>query len=543
MTAALAVGAIHLALVQPNHPAALTPRALLVFPLELPVILLGLVLARGALCRAMRALVGGSLTAMSVLKLADFAANAAYVRPFNPVLDMHLLPASWRMLSGAVGLPAALAAVAALVVGLALLGAALWWAAGRIARIDPPRGLRVAAAVLLAPAAILALLDAAREVSPVDPPGAAFTGRLAWEHLRDGLRSGGDLARFRAEAAGDGFADLPGSGLMPALQGADVFLVFVESYGRAALENPLYAPTITATLEGIEERLAARGLAMRSGFLTAPMVGGQSWLAHASVLSGLWIDNQRRYAALLASPRRTLLHLARRAGWRTVAVMPAITLAWPESGYFGYDRVLAADDLQYRGLPFNWVTMPDQFTLAQFERLALAEAPRAPVFAEIALISSHAPWTPIPPLIPWDEVGDGRVFDPHAVAGEPPSVVWRDQDRVRDQYRQALDYTLRVVGGFAERRADTALLIVVLGDHQPAAFVSGDPSGRDVPIHVIGARDQVALLEGWDWTPGLIPAQDAPAWPMSAFRDRFLAAFGSAAPPVSQAAGPAARLP
>ena len=44
--------------------------------------------------------------------------------------------------------------------------------------------------------------------------------------------------------------------------------------------------------------------------------------------------------------------------------MPAITLAWPEAGYFGYDRVLAAHDLGYRGLPFNWVTMPDQFTLA-----------------------------------------------------------------------------------------------------------------------------------------------------------------------------------
>ena len=111
---------------------------------------------------------------------------------------------------------------------------------------------------------------------------------------------------------------------------------------------------------------------MRSGFLTAPMVGGQSWLAHASLLSGLWIDNQGRYRALLASPRRTLLHLAQAAGWRTAAVMPAITLAWPEAGYFGYDRVLAAADLGYRGLPFNWVTMPDQFTLG----VVPAPAPR-----------------------------------------------------------------------------------------------------------------------------------------------------------------------
>ena len=40
----------------------------------------------------------------------------------------------------------------------------------------------------------------------------------------------------------------------------------------------------------------------------------------------------------LSSPRRTLLHLAQDAGWQTAAVMPAITLAWPEAQYFGYDR-------------------------------------------------------------------------------------------------------------------------------------------------------------------------------------------------------------
>ena len=114
--------------------------------------------------------------------------------------------------------------------------------------------------------------------------------------------------------------------------------------------------------------------------------------------------------------------------------------------------MLAAADLGYRGKPFNWVTMPDQFTLAAFERELLDPGPRPPVFAEIALISSHAPWTPIPPLLPWEALGDGRVFDAYATAGDPPEVVWRDPDRVREQYRRALDYVLRAVGGFAERQ-------------------------------------------------------------------------------------------
>ena len=271
--------------------------------------------------------------------------------------------------------------------------------------------------------------------------------------------------------------------------------------------------------------MALAGLAMRSGFLTAPIVGGQSWLARASLLSGLRIDNQARYRALVASPRRTLLHLAQAAGWRTAAVVPAITLPWPEAGYFGYDRVLAAADLGYRGKPFNWVTMPDQFTLAAFERRLLDPEPRPPVFAEIALISSHAPWTPIPPLLPWEALGDGEVFDPYATAGDPPEVVWRDPDRVREQYRRALDYTLEVVASFAERHAADAPLIVVLGDHQPAPFVSGDPTGRDVPVHVIGAPSALARLDGWGWSEGLVPRPSVAAWPMAAFRDRFLAAF------------------
>ncbi len=514
-TLILATAILYALLAAPNPPDALRPAALLVFPLELPALLLLLLLFPG---RVPRAGVTAALTAATALRLADIAAFTAYARPFNPAFDLGLVPASWRLLSGTVGVPAALAATLALAAALALVAAAIWWATGRVARAAPTR--RAPLALLLLPALALPALDAARRA---DPPGAAQTARFAFEHARDAIAGRADLARFRAEAARDPKADGPQFG---ALAGTDVFVVFVESYGRSALENPLYAPTITATLARAEAGLAAAGLATRSGFLTAPMVGGQSWLAHGSLLSGLLLDTDARYRALLESPRKSLTHLAKAAGWRVVAVMPAITLAWPEADYFGYDQILAAADLGYKGKPFNWVTMPDQFTLAAFERLSLSE-PRPPVFAEIALISSHAPWTPIPPLLPWDALGDGHVFDAAAVAGEPPEIVWRDQARVRDQYRRALDYSLSTVFGFAQRRAATRPLIVVLGDHQPASFVSGDPVGRDVPIHVIGPPETLSRIDGWHWTPGLVPAPDAPVWPMEGFRDRFLDAFAA----------------
>ena len=71
------------------------------------------------------------------------------------------------------------------------------------------------------------------------------------------------------------------------------------------------------------------------------------------------------------------------------------------------------------------------------------------------------------------------------------------------------------------------LVVVMLGDHQPATIVSGEDAGRDVPISLI-TRDQAVFdkMSGWGWSAGLRPETDAPVWRMDAFRDRFLAAYG-----------------
>jgi hypothetical protein len=533
-SAVAAVALLYLLLALPNQPGVFTPAGLRRFPLELPAILLLLMATPARLLGPLRTVLAATLTVVTALKLADLGTETAFLRPFNPVLDGNLISAAWRLGSGSVGRPFALGAVLALVATLALLTCATWWAIGRIARLAPARKPVLAALAL--PALLVAGLDAS---GARNPPGYARTSQMAWQHLRDGWHARDNLAHFRTLAAADAYAGLPPGSILPALRGTDVLLVFVESYGRSALGNPRYGPTTAAALRDSEAEITAAGFAARSGFLTAPIVGGQSWLAHASVLSGLSIDNEGRYRALLESPRRTLLHLAREAGWQTAAVMPAMTFAWPEADYFGYDHVLAAADLGYQGLPFDWVTMPDQFTLASFERRLLAPRPRKPVFAEIALISSHAPWTPLPSLLPWDAIGDGAVYGGAATASDAASVVWLDEDRVRDQYRQSSSYVLRVIGGFAARRAADPPLIFVLGDHQPVSFVSEDSTNRDVPIHVIGPPSAISRLDAWGWTPGMVPAPATPAWPMDAFRDHFLAAFGTeTVPHVQSAAAP-----
>ena len=172
-------------------------------------------------------------------------------------------------------------------------------------------------------------------------------------------------------------------------------LAFLESYGISALDDSVYASVILSRLGDLERRMAASGLHIATGSLVAPTQGGQSWFSHGTLLSGLWLDNQLKYDLLLTSDRETLVDDFRRAGYETVVLMPAITLAWPEGRWFGYDEIYAHRDIDYAGPPLNWVTMPDQFTWSFLERTVRVRAEGRPLFAEVGLISSHAPWTPI----------------------------------------------------------------------------------------------------------------------------------------------------
>jgi hypothetical protein len=522
---ALAIVPIWLALIQPNHPQAMTWGAFAMFPLELPAVLLLLaVLPPAAIgTRVIRALIVVAMVLLVAWKAADAAAFTAFNRGFNPLIDAHLADAALRLASGAIGPVATAAAALGAALAVVLAAWVLWWATGVWAalRLSPPWRPVTGIAVALAAAVAVAEIGQAMRVwaLPVQPPGAAFTARLGVERVALIRRTLAEMRAFTAAAAEDPFARVPG--LFDRAEGADILIVYIESYARSSMDVPLYGDTHLPTLRAAEPRLAASGLAVTSGWLTSPIAGGQSWLAHGTLASGLTTDTQGRYGAMLAAPRRTLFHFAREAGFHTLAVAPAVVLPWPEADLLGFDTVWNAAALEYRGQPFNWVTMPDQFTLATLDRMR-PDLTEAPVFAQVALISSHAPWTPVPRLIPWEDIGDGTEFDAMAAEGPTPPEVWADRDRVRDFYRRSLDYSLQVVFDWATLPRARPTLLVVLGDHAPAPFVALTDS-RDVPVHLIGPPDLIAAFADWDWTPGLIPDEGAPVWPMADFRDRFLA--------------------
>jgi hypothetical membrane protein len=525
VTTALACLLVLFVLVAPSG-ANLTPAAFLRIPVE-GLLGVALVLALPARARKVgAALVGVALGLLAMVKIVDLGFFAVLDRPFDPVLDWTFLDAAVEFLTRSIGRVGAIGSVvAAAVLAVAVL-ILMTLSVLRVTRVVVRHRTTATRTVAVLGVAWVACAVLGMQIVP-DVQVAAHTYYDRLVQVRAGLQ---DQNAFAAEAAVDVVRDTPGEDLLTALRGKDVIVAFVESYGRVAVEDPTLAPQVGAVLDAGNRRLRAAGFASRSAFLTSPTVTGISWLAHSTLQSGLWIDNQRRYGNLLASDRLTLSLAFRRAGWRTVAVAPANNRDWPEgASFYGYDRIYDARNLGYRGSAFSFASIPDQYTLSAFERAERATPDRTPVMAEIDLLSSHAPWAPIPQIIDWDHVGDGSVFGAPTGAGDPADIVLkRDRTRVRTDYQRSIEYSLNTLISYAETHGDDDLVLVFLGDHQPAPVITGEGASRDVPITIV-ARDRTVLdrISGWGWQDGLKPGPQAPVWRMDTFRDRFLNAFGS----------------
>lgn len=474
-------------------------------------------------------------TLIVVLNVADLAIRDVLARPLNPFLDVQLLAPVTNLLTGMFGTVLGWLASVALAVAPFLIGVLVYVLLRRA-----QRGLedRIVRRVTLAGcAAFLAWFavgqpllggvwnDERRLVDVHATQVVAGYVRAARETVRG-------IAEITAAMAHDRFDAVPATALLDRLGGADVVLVFFESYGRSAIEMPRYAKATAATLEAFDHRLTGRGLVSASAWLTSPTVGGQSWLANGTFTSGLWLPDQGRYDTAMRSPRLTFARAFARAGYRTVAIKPAVTLPWPDGATQGFARIYAAYDLGYAGLSYNWVEMPDQYTLSAFQR---AEPRRAsqPLFAEVSLISSHSPWTPIPPVLnDWDSIGDGRVFSQWAESGYTPEEVWRDEELTQKQYGLSIEYVLKVLSGYAERYVDSQTLLIIVGDHQPPVFVTGDGAGAQVPIHIISGDPRlVAPFMAAGFTPGMRPAPGLAPRRMDWFRDFFFEVFSAGATP------------
>jgi hypothetical protein len=525
----LAFAAVWIALIAPDRLEQLRPAALIRIPIE------GLVLVALALLLPARprrlgaALIGLLLGLLAVIKILDLGFYEELDRPFNVVIDWSSIGPALGVLRDSIGSGRTDLAVVGAVLLLAGVIGVLILSMIRVSRIvaDHRRtSLRIIGSLGLAWAVCLAL---GAQLVPGAPVASGSTAGLAVQQIRNTRTALADQQRFsNALATFDPASRIPSGQLLAGLRGKDVIVAFVESYGEVAVRDTSFSPGVDAVLSSGSQTLASAGFGTRSAFLDSPTFGGISWLAHSTLQSGLWVNNQQRYNQLVASNRFTLSDAFAKAGWRTVGDVPSNTGPWPEgSSFYHYDQLYDEHNVGYAGPKFSYASMPDQYTLTAFQRNELTPGHR-PVFAEIDLVSSHTPWTPLPRMVDPAAIGDGSIFDPMPAQGPTPADLWQDAGKVRASYGKSIEYSLNALISFVTTAHDDNLVLVLLGDHQPNTTVSGTHASHRVPISIV-AHDPAVLRQigGWNWTEGMQPSRTAPVWQMSDFRDRFLNAFSA----------------
>ncbi|HEV8569397.1 MAG TPA: sulfatase-like hydrolase/transferase [Actinoplanes sp.] len=518
---------VFVALVAPDQHTRMTLGSFVRIPVEGLIGAALLLVLPGRARKIVAALIGAFLGLLILVQALDFGFWTSLNRQFDLVADWGLLDDGVSFLRDAVGRTGAnIAVVCAVVLAIAVV---VFMALSmiRLSRIAARHRTRTAYGIaVLAVAWVACAMLGAQFVAGV-PVAAHSEADLVHSRalmVQAGLR---DKKAFAAAIAADKFHDTPADELLTGLRGKDVIVSFVESYGRSALEDPQQAAIVDPALAAGTQQLKAAGFSARSGFLTSSTFGGYSWLAHSTFQSGLLINGQQRYRTLVSTDRLTLTSAFRRAGWQTVAVEPDNTYVWPEGAFYGYERVYDSRNLGYAGPHFGWSTMPDQYTLSEFQRREYGK-PHAPMMAEITLTSSHTPWAPIPQLVDWNAVGNGAIYGAQEKAGNSPESVWKDSNKVRTEYAKSIAYSVGSLISWAEKYGNDNLVLIFFGDHQASSIVSGKNATRDVPITIV-AHDPAVLdkMSAWGWQDGLRPNPQAPVMPMESFRDRFLATFGS----------------
>lgn len=310
-----------------------------------------------------------------------------------------------------------------------------------------------------------------------------------------------------------------------ALQGKDVFIIFIESYGRCIWDAPTYRQALEPRLRDFETSLRNDGYSLASSFIASSAFGGGSWLAHSTLQSGIWTDNNVHWERLLQSDVTPLPAYFNEAGYLTVSVMPAMDIdpaEWPEGDYFAFKQHLWQNDLDYDHHGYDWSPVPDQFVLLRFQEAFLTqEAP--PTFAEFVMTSSHLPFSAIPPFHDGPWTYENMMF---TLRNRPMQLFKENTYQALPQdvegYSAAITYSLKTVVDFLLHRYDREAVVVLLGDHQPLRIMPGTETNH-VPIHII-ARDPSLIQRYMEhgFAEGWFPKEDPEVLSMDDFLPLFL---------------------
>jgi phosphatidylglycerophosphate synthase len=541
----LAVAVVGFGLLAPDRPWQFTLAAFVRIPVE-ALVLVAVALVLPPRPRRIVAIIAGILFGLLVVdKLLNIAFWEEVDRAFNPVTDWVSIGPALGVVSDSIGSAVTDILLVAAGIGLILLVGIITASTIHVTAVAARHRHATVRGVAALTAIWVLCASLSLQFIPGSPVASASATGLAVAQVRATQAALSDPRRFeQAIHSRDPAATIPSSSLLTGLRGKDVMIVFVESYGQVAVRGTSFSPGIDALLRQRTASLARAGWSTQSAWLTSPTFGGISWLAHSTLQSGLWVNSTQRYGELVASSRFTLSDAFDKAGWHTVSDDPADDPNWTVGkSFYHYDQVYDKDNVGYRGPTFNFLSTPDQYTLAKFQQLELAPGHK-PVMAQIDLESSHIPWAPLASMVAWNKVGNGSIFDGQPAKSEFAPKVWRNANTVRQWYGRSIHYSMNALTSWVTELNDPNLVLILLGDHQPHTIVSGAGANHEVPISIV-ARDPSVFkqIAPWHWQDGLLPDPQAPLESMDAFRNQFLHTFSTASSQAASTHGPAASKP
>ena len=293
---------------------------------------------------------------------------------------------------------------------------------------------------------------------------------------------------------------------LKALGGSDVVVQFIESYGASAYDIAAVAATVAPAQEDFASSIAETKRRVVSAFIDSPTFGGNSWLAHASFMTGLDINHLSTYDLLMTQQRTTLSDTFTAQGYRPVALMPGLRADWPEGAFYGFSSIYGAAEINYTGPEFGWWRIPDQYSLQRLYDLEIAKQERQPLFLLFTSITPHMPFRPTPPLQPdWSRLRTETPYDQPEV--EAALALLPEWNNLQPAYAGTLAYTFQYLAAYMRQYPADDFVWILLGDHQPPAVVSGVDARWDVPVHIVTSDDTlIEKLLALGFLEGMNPA-------------------------------------
>ena len=467
----------------------------------------------------------GVLALVGVTVLSFQAADALvplfFNRPFELFTDFTYLPDLYALMRDTMPGWLFYPGLLLLIAGLGGLGIGLYAGFRYLRRGFQDRTVRYGFLILLA---VLVVVDLA---SPFRFAANTALPRMAEEAVKIAKKQ-----QFLQEREDAFSRQVQDSSLvmrpLEGLDGQDVYLFIVESYGYTLYSEPVHFNPIEPELREFQNRLDQAGFRIASTFLDSPAFGGNSWLADSTLATGVRIENEAAYQLLHDSDVKPIAQFFNELGYRTVVAMPATTYDWPEGEFYRFARKYYYKDFYYAGPNLKWAPMTDQYVLDFVHRNEVLGAD-SPLFIQYVMISSHYPFNLIPKLFEdWSQIGDGSIYhreDSVEVLPIKPG----NQTAGAEGYVAAMAYELRLLREYLINFVEGDALVIIVGDHQPYSGITGKNKPRSVPLHVISRRaDFLKPFLDRGYTEGLIPRQELPHAGLETFLPSLLENFGSA---------------